>query len=168
MKNSYRTNEAIKAPEVRVIGEGGKQVGVMPTAEALESARQNGLDLVEVAPSAKPPVIKIIDPKHYLFQQGKKEKATKKGKRSELKEVRIRPNIGNYDLEIRARRAEKFLKEGDRVKLTVVFRGREITHPEVGLAKMGRIIELLKESGDPEKEPERKGRTLEVIINPKR
>lgn len=168
MKNSYRVNEEIKAAEVRIIDDKGKQVGVMPRQKALELAKEKELDLVEVAPSAKPPVVKIINVKHFLFQREKQEKAAKKGGKSELKEFRIRPNIGENDLGIRVRRAEEFLKEGNQVKLTVVFRGRENAHPEIGLAKIKIMLEQLKEVGIPEKEPERLGKIIEVVINPRR
>lgn len=165
VKNSYRINEAIRAEEVRVVGEKGK-TEVMSLEAAIARAHEEGLDLVEIAPSAKPPVVRIIDFQRFLFQQEKKE--SKKGGKSQLKEFRIGPNIGENDLEVRTRRAEEFLRAGDRVKLTVVFRGREITHPEVGLAKMKQMTNLLKEVGLSEKDPERLGRTYEVIINPLR
>ncbi|OGC56092.1 translation initiation factor IF-3 [candidate division WWE3 bacterium RIFCSPHIGHO2_01_FULL_48_15] len=163
---SYRINEAVKAPEIRLIGEKGEESKVMPTKEALTLAREAGLDLVEIAPGAKPPVARITNFQRFLFQKEKEEKASKKGGKSQLKEFRIRPNIGDNDLEIRTRRAEEFLRAGDRVKLTVVFRGREITHPEVGLEKVRRVIDLLKEVGSAEKDPQRMGRTYEVLINP--
>lgn len=168
MKNSYLLNEKIKVPEVRVIDEKGKQLGVVPTEEALALAREKDLDLIEVAPLAKPPVAKILDFQRFLFQRKKQEKTAARKGRSELKEFRIRPNIGNNDLEIRVERARKFLQKGDRVKLTVVFRGREMTHLEVGLVKIKKMIDLLKEVGLPEKEPERLERTYEVVINPLR
>lgn len=165
---SYRTNDRIRAPEVRVIDAKGKQLGVMPTKDALALAREKELDLVEVAPSAQPPVTKIVDLKRWLFQREKQKKGGKKEKRSELKEVRLRPNIDVHDLKVRVVRAEKFLKGGDRVKLTVVFRGREFTHPEVGLEKIKKVTELLREVGRPEKDPEKIGRGYEVLIVPKK
>ncbi|MEX2053608.1 MAG: translation initiation factor IF-3 [Patescibacteria group bacterium] len=162
---SYRTNERIHAPEIRVIDEDGSQLGVMATRAALESARSRGLDLVEVAPSAQPPVVRIINYKRWLFER-EKQKGEAGERRSELKELRFRPNIGENDLRVRTRRAEDFLKGGDKVKLTVVFRGREAAHPELGLEKLRFVVDLLKEFGKMEKEPERFGRGYEVTLIP--
>lgn len=164
-KTSYRTNEKIRSPQVMVINENGQQVGVMATAEALQSAREKGMDLVEVAPSAQPPVARIIDYKRWLFQREKQKESSKESK-TELKEFRIRPNIGENDLRLRVRRAEDFLRSGDRVKLTVVYRGRELSHPEIGLQKIKMVSELLREVGKPEKEPERFARGYEVTFIP--
>lgn len=165
-KPSYRINEAIRAPEVRVIDKTGKQIGVLPTREALELARKEEVDLVEVSPSAQPPVVRIVDLKKWIFEREKQAEG-KKGKKSELKEFRIRPNIGENDLAVRAHRAEDFLRKGDRVKLTVVFRGREFSHPEVGLEKLQKMTEFLKESGKPEGEPVRMQRGYELNFVPK-
>ncbi len=166
-KSSYRLNEAIRASEVRVIDRTGKQIGILPTAAAQELARRDGLDLVEVSPNAHPPVVRIVDLKRWLFERERKGVA-KAGRKSELKEFRIRPNIGENDLALRVRRAEGFLKKGDKVKLTVVFRGREISHPEVGLEKLKRMVELLKEFGKPEGDPVRTERGYELNIVTKR
>ena len=162
-KPSYKINHQIKSPELRVIDEKGEQLGVMDTSAALKLALERELDLVEVAPGAQPPVAKILDFKKWLFQREKEEK---KQQRSELKELRIRPNIGDNDLEIRARRAEDFLGNGDKVKLTVVLRGRERAHPDVGLAKLNRLIDLLKEEGKPEKDPVVTGNGYEATLIP--
>jgi len=164
----YTTNERIRSPKVRVIDQKGKQLGVLDTKEALEMAQSEGLDLVAVAPSAKPPVAKILNYKKWLFQKEKQRKEGKKEKRSELKELRIGPNIGDHDLERRVSRAEEFLKAGDKVKLSVFFRGRQRAHPEVGLEKINRVIGLLKEVGKPEKDPARSARGYEVILVPGR
>lgn len=167
-KVSYRINEAIKAAEIRLINQKGEQLGVVRTAKALEIAKKEGLDLVEVAPSAKPPVVKLLDFKRFLASQRKQEKiAKRRSVKTQLKEIRIRPNIGEADLNIRARHAEEFLKEEIRVKLTVVYRGREITHPEIGLEKLNKLIEMLKEVAKVGGEPARRGRTVEVILVPK-
>jgi translation initiation factor IF-3 len=162
---SYRTNERIRVPEVRVIDEDGKQLGVMATMAALESARSRGLDLVEVAPSAQPPVVRIINYKRWIFER-EKQKGEASEKRSELKELRFRPNIGENDLRLRARRAEDFLRSGDKVKLTVVFRGREAAHPELGLEKIRLLTDMLKEFGKMEKEPARFDRGYDVMLLP--
>lgn len=163
---SHRINEKIKASKVRVIGQKGEQLGVLDIKEALKSAQEKGLDLVEVAPSAKPPVAKILNYKKWLFQKEKQKKAGKKEKKTELKELRIRPNISDHDLERRVERAEDFLKDGDKVKLSVVFRGRERAHPEVGLGKLKKMTESLREYGKPEKDPVRSMRGYEVILVP--
>ena len=146
-----------------MVAEQGEQLGVMQTSEALKIAQEKEMDLVEVAPAAKPPVARVLNYKKWLFQ---KEKEEKKKSRSQLKELRIRPNIGDNDLELRIRRAEKFLKDGDKVKLTVIFRGREMAHPEIGLGKIQRVSDLLKGVGEPEKNPVRIGRGYEVIFIP--
>ncbi|KRT67497.1 MAG: translation initiation factor IF-3, translation initiation factor IF-3 [candidate division WWE3 bacterium CSP1-7] len=162
---SYRTNEWIRSAELMVIDEDGKQLGVMATRAALEAARSKGLDLVEVAPSAQPPVARIINYKRWLFER-EKQKGETTEKRSELKELRFRPNIGENDLRLRARRAEDFLRGGDKVKLTVVFRGREAAHPEIGLEKIRGLAETLKEFGKMEKDPVRAERGYEVTLLP--
>lgn len=164
-KPSYRINERIRAPQVRVIAEDDQQMGVMGTAEALRAAQEKGLDLVEVAPSAQPPVVRIINYKRWLFER-EKQKGEGKERKTELKELRIRPNIGENDLRLRVRRAEDFLKSGDKVKLTVIYRGRELSHPEIGLQKIKIVSELLREVGKPEKEPSRFERGYEVIFIP--
>jgi len=166
-KVSYHINEAIRVPTVRVIDEDGKPVGILPTSEALEQARKRSLDLVEVAPGANPPVVRIMNLKRWLFEREKHANG-KKEKRSELKELRIRPNIGENDLRMRSERAEEFLKDNNKVKLTVVFRGRELSHPELGVEKLKKMIELLREVGKPEKEPERWERGYEVTLTPRK
>lgn len=144
-------------------------MGVMKTSRALAIAEDRRLDLVEVSPSAKPPVAKLLDFQRLLLEQKKKKKVAKKESiKTGLKEIRIKPNIGEGDLNVRAKRAEKFLKGGDRVKLTVVYRGREITHPEVGLEKINKLIETLKEVAKVGESPMRRGRTMEVILIPRK
>lgn len=168
-KISYRINQNIKVKEVRLIDQKGEQLGVMETSRALAIAKDRRLDLVEVSPSAKPPVCKLLDFKRLLLEKRKKEKtAKKKGTRVELKEIRIKPNIGEADLNVRARRAEEFLKEGKRVKLTVVYRGREMSHPEVGLEKINKMLEALREVARIEGEPTRRGRTMEALLIPRK
>ncbi len=160
---SYRLNQQIRSPQVRVIGEEGEQLGVMETTQALKLAGEKGLDLVEVAPNAQPPVVRVLDFKKWLFQREKEEK---KQPKTTLKEFRIRPNIGGKDLEVRVERAEGFLKDGHKVKLTVLFRGREKAHPELGLEKIKLVEDQLKGVGKPEKEPKSIGRGYEVTFIP--
>ena len=144
-------------------------MGVMETSRALAIAKDRKLDLVEVSPSAKPPAAKLLDFQRFLLEQKKKEKVAKqRTTKTGLKEIRIKPNIGEADLNVRAKRAEEFLKGGDRVKLTVVYRGREITHPEVGLEKINKLTEVLKEVAKVGESPMRRGRTMEVILIPRR
>ncbi|MEX1061499.1 MAG: translation initiation factor IF-3 [Patescibacteria group bacterium] len=162
-QTSYRLNQRIRSPQVRVIGEKGEQLGVMETGEALKIAQAQDLDLVEVAPNANPPVARILDFKKWLFQREKEEK---KQPKTALKEFRVRPNIGEKDLQVRVGRAEKFLKAGHKVKLAVIFRGRERVHPELGLEKIKQVTEFLKGTGKPEKEPKSIGRGYEITFTP--
>ena len=164
-KPSYRINERIRASQVRVIAEDGQQLGVMGMVEALKSAREKELDLVEVAPLAQPPVVRIVNYKRWLFER-EKQKGEASEKRSELKELRFRPNIGERDLRLSAGLSEDCHQAGDKVKLTVVFRGREAAHPELGLEKIRLITDMLKEFGKMEKEPARFDRGYEVMILP--
>lgn len=138
----------------------------MSSLEALKLAKEKGLDLVEVASKVRPPVVRILDFKKYQFerkQQGKKGKAKAAG----TKELRFGPNIGPNDLQIRAERAKKFLSEGNKVKLTVQFKGREISHPEIGFEKIKAVIKLLSDSAQVEQAPVRKGRFIHTVLGPK-
>ncbi|MFC1909612.1 translation initiation factor IF-3, partial [Chloroflexota bacterium] len=128
-----RINERITAKEVRLVGDKGEQLGIMLLEQAREVARKQFLDLVEVAPTAEPPVCRLLDYGKFKYEQAKKEHEAKKGQKvSLLREVRLRPKIGNHDFEAKARTAKKLLTSGDKVKVTIMFRGREITHPELG------------------------------------
>lgn len=163
----YNINQNIRAKEVRLIGEDGKQVGVVPIEEALKRAKKAELDLVEVSTSVKPPVVKILDFKRFLLERKQQEKtARKKSVKAGLKELRLRPNIGGGDLAVRIKRAEEFLRAGDRVKVTVLYRGREASHPEVGLEKINRMITSLKEVGRAEEKPKRRGNMIDVTFVP--
>ncbi len=162
-----RVNEAIRAREVRLVGEKGEQLGVMPIEQARETARRQDLDLVEVAATAVPPVCRLLDYGKYKYEQAKKEREAKRGqKASLLKEVRLRPKIGDHDFEAKARSAKKLLEEGNKVKVSVFFRGREITHPDLGLRLQQRMIETLKEVSSPEKQPLMEGKRMIVILAP--
>jgi len=141
----------------------------METPKALEIAKREGLDLVEVAPTSRPPVVKLLNFRKFLLGQKKKEKIDKrKSPKTELKEIRIKPNIGEADLNTRAKHTKEFLKKGSRVKLTVFYRGREVTHPEVGLEKINKLIEMLKEVARVEEGPVQKKRTVEAVLAPKK
>jgi translation initiation factor IF-3 len=164
-----RVNERIRIREVRLIDEEGNQVGVIPTRDALEMARQRGLDLVEVAPNAMPPVCRLMDYGKFRYEQSRKERESRKHQHVvELKEVRIRPKIDDHDLETKGRQAAKFLDHGDKVKLSVLFRGREMAHPEIGKGLLDQLIELLRSHGTVEQAPRLEGRTMTSIMNPLR
>jgi translation initiation factor IF-3 len=155
------------AKEIRLVGEKGEQLGVMPLLQAREVARNHSLDLVEVAPTAVPPVCRLLDYGKYKYQQAKKERGAKKGQRASLvREVRLRPKIGDHDFEAKVRSAKKLLGEGDKVKVTVMFRGREITHPELGWKLLQRMAESLKEESSVEGQPLLSGRRMNVVLVP--
>jgi len=164
-----RVNERIRIREVRLIDEEGNQVGVIPTRDALEMARQRGLDLVEVAPNAMPPVCRLMDYGKFRYEQSRKERESRKHQHVvELKEVRIRPKIDDHDLETKGRNAAKFLDHGDKVKLSVLFRGREMAHPDIGKGLLDQLIEQLRSHGTVEQAPRLEGRTMTAILNPLR
>jgi translation initiation factor IF-3 len=164
-----RVNERIRIREVRLIDDEGNQVGIIATRDALEMARQKGLDLVEVAPNAVPPVCRLMDYGKFRYEQSRKERESRKNQHVvELKEVRIRPKIDDHDLETKGRQAAKFLDHGDKVKLTVLFRGREMAHPDIGKGLLDQLIELLKTHGTVEQSPRLEGRAMTAIMNPVR
>ena len=162
-----RINQMIRAQEVRVVGEKGEQLGIMPLSQAQEVARKHDLDLVEVAPATVPPVCRLLDYGKYKYQQAKKEQEMRKNQKvSLLREIRLRPKIGNHDFEAKARTARKLLADGDKVKVTVLFRGREITHPELGLRLIKRMTETLNENASMERNPIMEGKRLNIILTP--
>lgn len=164
-----RVNERIRIREVRLIDEEGNQIGIIATRDALDMARQRGLDLVEVAPNAVPPVCRIMDYGKFRYEQSRKERESRKNQHVvELKEVRIRPKIDDHDLETKGRQASKFLDQGDKVKLTVLFRGREMAHPDLGKALLDQLIEQLQTHGTVEQSPRLEGRAMSAIMNPVR
>lgn len=165
----YRTNERIQAPQLRVLDSEGKQVGVLSKEEALQRAREEGLDLVEIAAQANPPVVKIIDYKKFLYQQAKKKQEEKRNaKTTETKEVRLGPFMDDHDLQIAANRATTFLENGDKVKFVVKFRGRQITRPEFGYQVVQKITDILSPISKIEKEPKLEGKQLITIVSPER
>ncbi len=162
-----RINQMIRAQEVRLVGEKGEQLGVMPLSQAQEIARKHYLDLVEVAPAAVPPVCRLLDYGKYKYQQDKKEQEMRKSQRvSLLREVRLRPKIGNHDFEAKSRTARKLLADGNKVKVTVLFRGREITHPELGFKLLQRMTETLNENASIDKQPVIEGKRMNLILIP--
>jgi translation initiation factor IF-3 len=141
-----RINQWIRAKEILLVGENGERVGVMSVSQGIQLARERNLDLVEVAPTAVPPVCRILDYGRYKFEQTKKERESRKTRKSSLlREVRLRPRIGDHDLESKTRLIERLLAEGDKVKVTVFFRGREITRPELGKRVLQQVLTNLKD-----------------------
>jgi len=168
-EDRVRVNHAIRVPEVRVVNEDGQQLGVMPTKGALEIAGRIGLDLVEIAANADPPVCKIMDYGRYKFEAKKKAATAKKAQhQSALKEVKLRPRIDDHDLEYKLRNAKKFLFAGDKVKATVMFRGREIVHQHLGRELLESVAERLSEFANAESKPSMEGRMLSVVFAPNR
>lgn len=160
-------NERIRIREVRLIDEEGNQVGVIPTRDALQMAQERGYDLVEVAPNASPPVCRLMDYGKYKYEQSRKDRESRKHQHTtELKEIRVRPKIDKHDLETKSRRASKFLKDGDKVKVTVLFRGREMAHTELGRGLLDRFAESLEIEGNIEQHPKMEGRTMTMTIAP--
>lgn len=162
-------NEEIRDKEVRLIDENGEQLGVVSVKEAMNLAQEKNLDLVKIAPQSKPPVCKIMNYGKYRFDQMKKEKeAKKKQKTMEVKEVRLSPNIDSHDLETKQKNAAKFLEKGDKVKVSVRFRGREMTHTEIGREVLNQFAEGISEVGAIEKAPKMEGRSMVMFLMPKR
>jgi translation initiation factor IF-3 len=162
-------NERIRIREVRLIDEEGTQVGIVPTREALDMARERGLDLVEVAPNAIPPVCRLMDYGKFRYEQSRKERESRRNQHVvELKEVRIRPKIDDHDLETKGRQAAKFLDGGDKVKMTVTFRGREMAHPDIGKGLLDQLADMLRPHGSIEQTPRLEGRAMTMMLNPLR
>ena len=162
-------NEEIRDKEVRLIDENGQQLGVVSSREALSMAVEKNLDLVKIAPQSKPPVCKIMNYGKYRFDQIKREKeAKKKQKTMEVKEVRLSPNIDDHDLNTKLKNAAKFLEKGDKVKVSVRFRGREMTHTDIGREVLNQFAQGISEVGSVEKAPKREGRSMVMFLMPKR
>jgi len=165
----YRINERISAPQLRVLDSENKQVGVLSRQEALARAQEEGLDLVEIAATASPPVVKIIDYKKFLYQQAKKKQEEKRNaKTTETKEVRLGPFMDDHDLQIAANRAMTFLEDGNKVRFVVKFKGRQVTHPEFGFEIVKRITGMLSTISKIEKDPRLEGKQLITIVSPER
>ena len=155
----------IRIPQVRVVDEEGAQLGVMPTPKALEMAQERGYDLVEVAPMAQPPVVRFLDFGQYKYELTKREKEAKRKQRSvTFKEVRLTPKIGQGDFDTKVHRAIEFLEDGDRIKVTVRFRGRELTHPELGRNLLAKFVERVKEHGVAERTPLLEGKSMHITM----
>jgi len=159
----------IRAREVRVIDDEGGQLGILGIGDALAVAEQRGLDLVEVAPDAQPPVCRIMDYGKYKYQQSKRAaEAKKKQAKVEIKEVKMRPKTEEHDFQFKVKNARRFLEEGNKVKVTVMFRGREVTHPEFGKRLIERLVTELADVGQPESLPGMAGRFMTMVMAPKK
>jgi translation initiation factor IF-3 len=157
----------IRIPEVRLIGEDGEQLGIVSSRDALETARERGLDLVEVAPSAKPPVCRIMDYGKYLYQQKKRAQEAKKHQKViQVKEIKFRPKIEEHDYNFKKNHIKRFLEAGNHVKVVVMYRGREIVHKEIGEKILGRVVDDLQDMAKIEKPAKLEGRNHTLILSP--
>jgi translation initiation factor IF-3 len=164
-----RINDRIRVPEVRLIGEDGNQIGVVKTEEALRYAQERDLDLVEVAPDARPPVTRVLDYSKYKYEQAQKQKAARKHQQQiTIREIKFRPKIAQKDYDTKKGHVERFLRHKDKVKITIMFRGREVTHPERGTALLDRLAEELSEIGVVEQAPLQDGRNMTMMLAPSR
>ncbi|MDR2194536.1 MAG: translation initiation factor IF-3 [Treponema sp.] len=167
-EKDLRINEQIRVREVRLIRDEGEQQGIMPTQSALEIARSTGLDLVEIAPHAVPPVVKILDYGKFKFENEKKVRdSKKKQKLLKLKEIRMQPKIDDHDMEFKSKHVKEFLAEGNKVKVTIRFRGRELAHTELGFGVMNDMLKRIEGEYIMDKPPAMEGRNMSMILSPK-
>lgn len=168
ISREHRINENIRVREIRVVDVDGKQLGVLPTREAFKLAEERQLDLVEIAPQAKPPVCRIMDYGKFRYEQSKREKEARKNQRIiNVKEVKLRPNIDDHDFNVKAKNAIRFLKDGDKVKVTIMFRGRQIVHPDLGKKLLERMAEQVTDLANVERQPKLEGKNMIMILAPK-
>lgn len=169
MAGKTRVNREITAPTVRLVGLDGNQLGIVSRDEALRQASELGYDLAEIAPNADPPVARILDWGKYRYEQTKQEQRNRRNqKQVEVKEVRLGLKIGDHDLDVKLKRARKFLEEGHKVKMSLRFRGREITHPDLGFAMMERVKSQLEDIASQEQAPALAGRSIDMILGMKK
>ena len=166
-RDQTRINDRIRVPEVRLIGDDGKQVGVVKTAEALTYAQERDLDLVEVAPEARPPVVRVLDYSKYKYEQAQKQKAARRHQQQiTVREIKFRPKIAQNDYDTKKGHVARFLRHKDKVKITIMFRGREVTHPERGTALLDRLAGELSELAVVEQSPVQDGRNMTMLLAP--
>jgi translation initiation factor IF-3 len=166
-RDTTRINERIRVPEVRLIDDEGNQIGVLKTADALAFAQERELDLVEVAPEARPPVCRVLDYSKYKYEQAQKVKQARKHQQQiTVREIKFRPKIAEHDYDTKKHHVERFLRHKDKVKVTIMFRGREVTHPERGTAILDRLAEELAELGVVEQHPTQEGRNMTMMMAP--
>jgi len=166
-RDQTRINDRIRVPEVRLIGDDGKQIGIVKTAEALAYAQERDLDLVEVAPDARPPVCRVLDYSKYKYEQAQKQKAARRHQQQiTVREIKFRPKIAQNDYDTKKGHVSRFLKNKDKVKITIMFRGREVTHPERGTALLDRLAGELSEIAVVEQSPVQDGRNMTMLLAP--
>jgi translation initiation factor IF-3 len=166
-RDTTRINERIRVPEVRLIDDEGNQIGVLKTPDALIFAQERDLDLVEVAPEARPPVCRVLDYSKYKYEQAQKVKQARKHQQQiTIREIKFRPKIAQHDYDTKKHHVERFLRQKDKVKVTIMFRGREVTHPERGTAILDRLAEELAELGVVEQRPIQEGRNMTMMMAP--
>ena len=166
-RDQTRINDRIRVPEVRLIGADGKQIGIVKTSEALAYAQERDLDLVEVAPDARPPVCRVLDYSKYKYEQAQKQKAARKHQQQiTIREIKFRPKIAQNDYDTKKGHVSRFLKNRDKVKITIMFRGREVTHPERGTALLDRLAGELSDIGVVEQSPVQDGRNMTMLLAP--
>src|SRR5919206_1832990 len=166
-RDETRINERIRVPQVRLVGEDGNQIGVVDTQQALRYAQERDLDLVEVAPEARPPVVRVLDYSKYKYEQEQKAKAARRHqKQVNVREIKLRPKIADNDYETKKSHVRRFLERDDRVKVTIMFRGREQTHPERGEMLLKRLAEDVAEIGTVEQSPQQDGRNMTMLLAP--
>jgi translation initiation factor IF-3 len=166
-RDTTRINERIRVPEVRLIDDEGNQIGVLKTPDALVFAQERDLDLVEVAPEARPPVCRVLDYSKYKYEQAQKVKQARKHQQQiTIREIKFRPKIAEHDYDTKKHHVERFLKHKDKVKVTIMFRGREVTHPERGTMILDRLAEELSEIGVVEQRPMQEGRNMTMMMAP--
>ncbi len=164
-----RINDEIRVREVRVVGDGGEQFGVMSVRDALQLAQERHVDLVEVSPTAKPPVCRLMDYGKFKYEQAKRDRESrKKQKIVNVKELKMRPSIEDHDFDVKVKNARRFLEEGDKVKCTMVFRGREIVHAPLAQQTLSKLAELVSDVGAVERVPRVEGRAMIMILAPKK
>jgi translation initiation factor IF-3 len=167
-KDGPRINDDIRAAKILLIDQNGEKQGIMPISAALEAAEEVGLDLVEISPNSDPPVCKILDYGKFKFQeQKKKNEARKRQKTVEIKEIKLRPNIDTHDYDVKAKAMHRFFEEGDKVKVTLRFRGREMAHPELGMKLLQQVKADFEEVAKVEYEPRMEGRQMIMILAPR-
>jgi len=166
-RDTTRINERIRVPKVRLIGADGEQLGIVDTAEAMKRAQDADLDLVEVAPNSKPPVTRLLDYSKYRYEQEQKQKAARKHQQQvNVREIKLRPKIADHDYETKKGHVERFLRHQDKVKITIMFRGREQAHPERGRALLERLFEDLDGLAVIEQQPLQEGRNMSMLLAP--
>lgn len=164
----FRVNEEIRVREVRLISPEGEQMGIVPLRQALEIARERNLDLVEVAPQARPPVCKLMDYNRWKYEQQKRQREARKKQRvQDVKELKMRPSIDEHDFNVKVKSARRFLTEGDKLKAVIMFRGREIVHLELGQRVLERLYEGIRDLGVVERPPKLEGRNMVMVVAPR-